>query len=221
MSRKTFIKVRPGILDPEHRVAIGDAIYLYLYILNRADWKTGKIYDWRDKDAAEDLGYHIQSIRAQRVKLSPKYILVEQKKYHLEITVLNWEDPRKKLDHESDSKRSLSPVESDSQSDSNGDSQSDSNGDRMRSPLPFNQDIQINREHNTHAENKISRIQNTLESITGIMPSNPSDLDAISEIEALNPTDQDIRAGFEWLKSRGVKLRHYTSLVNPISVCFY
>lgn len=224
MGRKTFIKVRPGILEPKHRVAIGDAIYLYLYMLNRADWKTGIIYDWRDNDAAEDLGYHVQSIRSQRKKLAGKYITVIQKKYHLEITILNWHDPRITKqefegDSQSDSNRSLSPIESDSQSDSHGDSQSDSHGERIRSPLHLIKIYRLTDNTYTDAENKISSVQSFLESITGIMPSNQADIDAISEIEKMNPTEQDIRAGYEWIKSRGVKLRHYTSLVNPISVC--
>ncbi len=148
MAGKTFIKVRIGILDPEHRIAIGEAIYLYLYMLDRAEWKTGIIYDWRDEYAARDLGYHVQSVRGQRRKLEGKYINYFRKNGHGCIQIMKWEDPRKREDSRADKKTSdnkLSPASDnklspESQSSDNG---GDSGGDRTLSHIPFNLRYQI------------------------------------------------------------------------------
>jgi hypothetical protein len=68
--------------------------------------------------------------------------------------------------------------------------------------------------------NAPSPVQRLLESLTGIPPANAADVDAIREIEMMNPTEQDIRAAIAWVQTRGVKrIKRYTSLVNPISVC--
>ncbi len=34
----------------------GEAISLSLHILDRAEWQTGIVYDWRDGDEAADTG---------------------------------------------------------------------------------------------------------------------------------------------------------------------
>jgi len=220
MARKTFIKVRIGILEPKHIFQIGEAIWLYLYILNRADWKTGKIFDWRDADVAQDLGIYVQSVRNQRKKLALyDYIAVSQKKHRQELTVLKWQDPNPKGGQSNDDNYGDNELSPSAPNDDNyGDSNDDNYGDSGLSPLHIVKNTD-NRVKTIYSESQISPIQKLIESITGVMPTNQADLNAIQEIEKLNPTEQDIRAGFEWLKSQGVKLRRYTSLVNPISVC--
>lgn len=64
----------------------------------------------------------------------------------------------------------------------------------------------------------ISPVQHMLESLTGIMPSHPDDLKALDEIEALNPLKEDIQSAFEWIRDKGKRIHHYSSLVNPIRV---
>ena len=36
--KKTWIKIRRGLLTPEHRKAIGNKIWVYFYILDNDDW---------------------------------------------------------------------------------------------------------------------------------------------------------------------------------------
>lgn len=143
MARKTFVKVRRGILSPSHINAIGEAVWLYLYMLDRADWETGKIYDWRDQDAADDLGIYLGTIRNQRKKLTGIYIDCIQHPRGLEITVRKWADPRNKADifneegdNESDN-QSDNPlsVEGDNQSDTVTDTVTNNKGDSALSPL--------------------------------------------------------------------------------------
>jgi hypothetical protein len=45
--RKTWIKVKRGILEPKHIEKLGVAWYLYFYILDNADWDTGTIPEKR------------------------------------------------------------------------------------------------------------------------------------------------------------------------------
>ncbi len=233
MSRKTFVKVKRGILSPEHVNKIGEAIWLYLYILDRADWETGKIYDWRDQQAADELGIYIGTIRNQRKKLTGKYIDFVGHGRWSELTIRKWADPRSKTgdpdsnpddipdnirDNIPDNQLSNTEGMPDNIPDNMPDNIRDNMLDSTLSPLHIIKNTDI-RSQIIYKDTQISPMQKLIESITGIMPNNQADIDAISEIEALNPTEQDILAGFEWLKNQGVKLRHYSSLVNPISVC--
>ena len=179
MARKTFIKVRIGILEPKHIFQIGGAIWLYLYILNRADWKTGKIFDWRDKDAAAEIGVYVQSIRNQRKRLeSGEYITSMQRQHRLEITVSNWHDPASKVDQQDQDfvgDKKIAPP-SIPQGDSHGDTHDDSHGDRNLSSLLFNQELRNKKKEDMdNSENLLSRFVEI--SKVAYVPRNLTDLD--------------------------------------------
>jgi len=61
-----------------------------------------------------------------------------------------------------------------------------------------------------------SPVQQMIESVIGIPPANPSDLKALDEIEALNPTIPDIQAAYAWLSEQGKRVKYYSSLVGPV-----
>jgi DnaD/phage-associated family protein len=93
--KKTWIKLKRGILAPKHRDKLGIRIWLYLYILDQVDWETGKILEWRDKQAAEDLQMPWRTLQQQRQKLAEDgYIANIQKGDKQVITVLKWTNPR-------------------------------------------------------------------------------------------------------------------------------
>lgn len=96
MSAKTWIKLRRGlILDPKHRVKLGINLWLYLYILDKADWNTGKIFSWQDQLVADDLQMPLTTVRYQRRKLEEEgYITSMVKGYSQIITVTKWSNPR-------------------------------------------------------------------------------------------------------------------------------
>ena len=51
MSKKNWIFIKRGLSeDPKHRERMGMAIWLFMHICDAADWETGKVYDWRDKE---------------------------------------------------------------------------------------------------------------------------------------------------------------------------
>lgn len=94
--RKTWIKVKRGILEQKHIDKLGQAWYLYFYILDQADWESGKITGWKDEYAADDLGKPIGLIREHRKKLAiEKYIRYEKGQHDQTIIINNWTDPRR------------------------------------------------------------------------------------------------------------------------------
>jgi len=132
LTKKTFIKVRRGILDPKHRRKMGEAVWLYLFILDRADWEEGAVIEYKDLDAAESLGLPLSTLRVQRRKLEDAcYIRTIQHQHFLEITISKWENPKEKNinkpvegynegDNEGDSKLTPSNNEGDNQGDIQG-----------------------------------------------------------------------------------------------------
>lgn len=93
--KKTWIKVKRGILEPKHIEALGQAWYLYFYILDQADWETGTIPEWKDKFAADELGKQISIIREHRKLLIKNgYIQAIKNQYSLTIIINNWTNPR-------------------------------------------------------------------------------------------------------------------------------
>lgn len=93
--RKTWLKVKRGLLAPKHREALGVRVWLYLYILDRADWETGKVYGWTDRDAADDLGMPWRTVQDQRQQLETAgYISAAQEGQGLTITIHRWTNPR-------------------------------------------------------------------------------------------------------------------------------
>ena len=93
--KRTWITVKRGILEPKHRAALGELIWLFIYILDLTNWEEGVIYDWLDRGAAEEMEMSIATLRDQRRKLEKKgYISCEQKQHGIRIVVHNWTNPR-------------------------------------------------------------------------------------------------------------------------------
>ena len=96
MTKKNWISVKRGLSeDPKHREAMGGAVWLYLHIIDAADWEKGIVYDWRDKDIADDMSINQRTIRDWRDRLISKgYITCERRPHSLNIIIHNWTDPR-------------------------------------------------------------------------------------------------------------------------------
>ena len=94
--KKTWIKIKRGLLELKHRDKLGIRIWLYVYILDHADWDTGQILEWRDGDAADDLQMPKRTLQQQRQQLMEDgYITCKQKGNKQIITIHNWTNPRK------------------------------------------------------------------------------------------------------------------------------
>ena len=93
--KRTWIKVKRGILEPKHRRALGLAIYLYLYMIDIVNWEDGKIHEWTDISASEELDMPIKTIREYRKLIEKeKYISCVQHQHSQEITIKKWTNPR-------------------------------------------------------------------------------------------------------------------------------
>jgi hypothetical protein len=74
---------------------MGESIWLFLHMLDRADWESGKVLEWKDEAEAEDMGMPVRTLREHRRKLEElDYISCDQKQYGQEITIHNWTNPR-------------------------------------------------------------------------------------------------------------------------------
>jgi len=89
--KKTWIKIKRGLLEPKHREMLGIRIWLYIYILDNADWDTGEIREWRDKDAADELQMPWRTLQRQRQQLeNDGYISCLQTGDKQSITIHNF-----------------------------------------------------------------------------------------------------------------------------------
>ena len=125
--KRTFIRVKRGILEPKHRHNLGGAIFLYLYMLDIVNWEDGIIHEWIDQAAADELEMPLPTVRSQRRQLEDNlYIRTTQHKRYLEIEILKWESPIKG-DNKGDSL--LSPLTS------KGDNKGDNKGNQILTRL--------------------------------------------------------------------------------------
>lgn len=123
MTKKTWVKVKRGLLtDPRHRRTLGARIWLYLHIVDRANWDKGAVLEWRDIDEADALEMPIRTLREQRKQLQEDgYITCSKSQHSQQIVIHKWVNPRSysgKVFNQSDKKPSLSKNESNSQSSS-------------------------------------------------------------------------------------------------------
>jgi len=81
--------------DPKHRERMGNRIWLFMHMIDRADWETGIVYDWRDNDEAHDMGLEWRTLQKQRQELEKQgYIFCQLKRGGQNITIHNWRNPR-------------------------------------------------------------------------------------------------------------------------------
>ena len=93
--KRTWIKVRRGLLEPKHRERLGARVWLYIYILDNTDWNTGTITGWTDGNAADELGMPVRTLQDQRQRLAEDgYISCAADFQSQIITVHNWINPR-------------------------------------------------------------------------------------------------------------------------------
>ncbi len=153
--KKTWIKIKRGLLEPKHRDCLGIRIWLYFYILDQTDWDTGTVLEWRDSDAADDLQMPKRTIRQQRQQLETDgYITCKLAGNKQIITLHNYTNPRKYDGEVINSKGDINLAPS-SKRDNKGDIQGDIQGDNKGLSKP---DTPSYSSHNTnHKPKKKSR----------------------------------------------------------------
>ena len=93
--KKTWIMLKRGILDPKHREAMGIRIWLYLHMLDRANWQVGAVLEWKDEAEADAMEMDLNTLRMQRRQLEEAgYIKSERRGHDQRVTILKWVNPR-------------------------------------------------------------------------------------------------------------------------------
>ena len=145
--KKLWISIKRGLIrEPKHRIAMGECVWLFQYMIDVADWDTGKIFGWKDEAAADDMQMPIRTLREQRRKLeSLDYIVCTQKQYDQEIAITNWTNPREYSGEVYNPKQGDSKAEpsENSQSDTQGYTQDDTQGSTPDVTPTFNPNNQI------------------------------------------------------------------------------
>ena len=93
--KKTWIMLKRGILDPKHREKIGIRIWLYLHMLDRANWVQGAVLEWKDEAEADAMEMDLATLRAQRRQLEVDgYIECERRGHDQRVKIIKWVNPR-------------------------------------------------------------------------------------------------------------------------------
>src|SRR5574341_2414961 len=127
MSKKHWIFIKRGLSeDPKHRAQMGECIWLFMHIIDRADWETGIAYDWRDSEEAAAMSMPVETLRDQRQKLEKlDYIRCKQRQHGQDVRIMEWRNPRE-YDSVVRNPRSQGdglPLPSEFQGDAQGDAQ--------------------------------------------------------------------------------------------------
>jgi hypothetical protein len=96
MSTKFFVSIKTGLIeDPKHRQRMGKAVWLFMWIINKADWKTGKVRGWKDEREAAEMSMPVDTMRKQKGRLiSLGYITAEQHLHFSDIIIHSWHNPK-------------------------------------------------------------------------------------------------------------------------------
>ena len=83
--------VRKGlVVDPKHYKAIGPAIFLLLYLIVSADWKTGRLHR-KIETISSETGIPIRTVKNHLRRLKKRrYIEITRYPRHIGIQVLKW-----------------------------------------------------------------------------------------------------------------------------------
>lgn len=229
--KKTFIKVKRGILAPKHRVQLGDALFLFLYILDKADWESGEIYDWKDREVADETGISLSAVRRQREHLEEKkYIKVSYHGKSQSVAVNNWNDPSLSwVDKEEESGYVLGDHKCAPTKELEGDGSRVGNGwvsagSRLGSqtcaPTIIDKIPDTRYQIPEVYTESASPTQILVEKIAALLPPQISaDVVACEQIERMQPLQEDIQAAVDYLHGEGMmNITHWKSLVNPIRI---
>jgi hypothetical protein len=129
MAKKHWIYIKRGLSeDPKHRAAMGECIWLFMHIIDRADWETGIAIDWKDEAEAADMSMPVTTLRHQRRKLEElDYIRSKQRQRSQDIHIMEWINPRnyssevKNPRNQGDNELTPSEIQGDNYGDNAGD----------------------------------------------------------------------------------------------------
>jgi len=193
--KKQWISIKCGLSrDPKHRRAMANSIWLFMHMLDLADWDTGTIADWRDEAEAEEMGMELRTLREQRRELDGLgYITCKQKQRGQSIVIHNWTNPREytgEIYNKKQGDNKMSPTEKEVQGYVQGYAQgSKKNVTPTSSP---NIKYQLINDDEDSARRKKSEVAQVYEREIGALT--PMVADAITDAEKSYPADWIIQA---------------------------
>ena len=91
----TWMKIHSGINEPKHRDAMGVRIWLFMYLIDHADWETGRVDGFRDGVAADAMEMPQSTIRKWRTGLQDSGYITSEPGFQCQnIIIRKWRDPR-------------------------------------------------------------------------------------------------------------------------------
>lgn len=226
MAKRTWIKIKRGILEPKHRRKLGGAWFLYFYMLDQTNWEDGIIHDWRDEDASEELEIPLTTLRNHRRKLENElYIKTTQKQHNLEVAITNWTNPReytgqKYNEIQGDNKQlpsNLQGAQNLTPSIVQGDNQGDNQGSQILTPVHRTHIITYtHKEQDTDGSDPESLLENFI-SITGAeyVPSSIREraewIECLQKMRRSGVTDEMMR--------QAVEIRSITQPIQMLATC--
>ena len=229
MAKKTWIKIKRGLLEPKHRRKLGSAWFLYFYMLDKTNWDDGIIYDWKDDSAAQDMDIPVATLRDHRRKLEDElYIKTTQKQYCLEIAITNWTNPREysgqkynevqddeiPAPHEKQGDEITAPQTA--QGDTQGYTQGDTQGTEKLTPLHSIHRITLSQNHKTLIQKFVS--------ISGVgwYPKNIIDTNhwnkTLAFLQHSGVTDEIMKQACQEMKSQGKTITDPESIIPACSI---
>lgn len=96
MTEKKWIKIHSGLTnDPEHRMKMGIRVWLFMWLVDHADWENGLVMEYTDKWAAEEMDIPARTIEGQRQQLEKDGYIVCHAGFQCQhIRIMRWRNPK-------------------------------------------------------------------------------------------------------------------------------
>jgi len=96
MTERTWIKIHSGLTnDPTHRERMGIRVWLFMWLVDHAEWDTGVVYNYTDKWAGEEMQVSSRTIERQRQDLEGQdYIFCHAGFQCQHIRIMRWRNPK-------------------------------------------------------------------------------------------------------------------------------
>ena len=96
MSDKQWIKIHTGLTnDPQHRAAMGNRVWLFMWLVDHADWASGIVEEYTDAWASQEMQLSQRTVEGQRQQLERDGYLICHPGFQCQhIRIMRWRNPK-------------------------------------------------------------------------------------------------------------------------------
>lgn len=96
MTDRAWIKIHTGLTnDPEHRGRMGIRVWLFMWLVDHAEWESGVVYNYTDKWAGEEMEMPPRTVERQRQGLECDYYIRCWPSFQCQhIMIMRWRNPK-------------------------------------------------------------------------------------------------------------------------------